>query len=83
MEGYTITEITEIKKPTYIPMSEMKPGQFGVLSTGEYVIRTLSLDNFEVMSLSELEEDNCWERNPESIQVQLLDELTVTFRRIK
>lgn len=68
--------ITEKESKKTIPMPEMKPLQIGRIKSGEecledIVMRTASLDKFEVMDLSCPGKDSCWE-SPNSIDVELL-----------
>lgn len=64
------------KKSRIVSMSSMKPLQIGQIVQGEdvghYVLRTASVDRFEVIDLSEPREDGCWMNNP-TLRVRLLN----------
>ena len=54
---------TDIYDENVITMNQMKPLQVGIiLETKEYVLRTASVDTFEVINLSNPGKDECWEQ---------------------
>lgn len=55
-----------------IYMREMKPLQIGKTDFGHIVMRTASVDKFEVMDLTEPIQENCWTGNP-GVRVRLLN----------
>jgi len=68
-----------------ISMSDMKPGQIGIIVSiphtkislekyvGHLVMRSLSIDNYEVMDLTKFTPDACWTGKPsrDMIRVRL------------
>lgn len=55
--------VVEKNDVTQFKMKEMMPGQICVTQeSGEYVMRTLREDHFEVMNLSNFVMDGCWGR---------------------
>jgi hypothetical protein len=78
--------ITIRNKSNIIRMDEMKPLQVGVVHSsqykGIYVLRTASVDKFEVMNLSDPQADECWLDSTNQM-VRLLDadeSLTIELR---
>jgi hypothetical protein len=71
-----------------IEMRDMKPCQIGIIEDSEYgdsdeiVMRTAETNKFEVMSLSNPNEDNCWTGNP-TIKVRLLPPGTKIMIEVK
>lgn len=54
------------ERSVVIPMNEMEPCAIGVVCDysrydGHYVMRTASIDEFEVMDLSRPDPDACWD----------------------
>jgi hypothetical protein len=68
----TIVE-SETEEIEIIPMCDMKPGQIArEIYSGNIVMRTLSVDNFEVMDMCNFIEKESWENEKVSIKVQIL-----------
>jgi hypothetical protein len=76
------------KSGALIEMQHMEPCQIGIIEdvryprSGEIVMRTAGIDNFEVMSLSNPSEYNCWDDNP-TIKVWLLPPGTKIMIEVK
>ena len=72
-------KITSNQKPVIKTMSEMKPGEIGIILNsksmyeGQIVLRTASTTKFEVMTLSDLGADSCWTYEDCPIKVRLLE----------
>lgn len=66
---------TNEKKFDIIEMSEMEPGDIGIILEGNYeqhyVMRTLDTIKFEVMDLTGGEPNHCW-TSLNSIKIELL-----------
>lgn len=71
----------EVLSKTEIPMSEMKPYQIGRIVSevysGKIVMRTASIDKFEVMNLTDPRGDFCWLEPDPTILVELFPPGTV------
>jgi hypothetical protein len=78
----TVIETKEGQKKT-IPMTTMKPCQIGWCfynGVKILVMRTASVDTFEVMDLTNFHADSCWDYAPSHLYVELITEpVTVTF----
>ena len=78
---------TTIKKerqnPNVIRMADMEPCQMGWCQTdGELILvmRTACVDKFEVMDLTNMRKDSCWDSRPMNLEVELLTgPVTITF----
>ena len=71
--------ISNKEKSEYVKMSKMKPYDVAVIKTpgsyyGEVVMRTASLNKFEVMNLSNPEDDSCWDIEAANIHEVLIME---------
>jgi hypothetical protein len=67
------------------PMSKMRPLEVCVVVgecgyKGHVVMRTASIDSFEVIDLTELREDYCWEDNAVPINVKPYEGDSITIR---
>jgi len=79
-------------QPDVIPMGNMKPLQLAVIvdqvntrHAGHVVMRTASVDDLEVMDLSDAHADNCWTGIPQDrgLSVRILnpnESLTIVLR---
>jgi hypothetical protein len=72
------TEIAKTNPPKTISMRQMEPCQMGWLKN-RLVMRTADSNRFEVMDLSNMEANSCWDTKND-LQVTLITEpVTVTF----
>jgi len=79
--------ISEGPKEKNIKMCDMKPLQVGYVVGGFYnghlVMRTASIDKFEVIDLTQYREDTCWTDLEIDHNVKLLvpdEEVTITLK---
>lgn len=80
---FKVKEILE-ESARAIEMRKLKPCQVAQINSagnlfGEFVMRTASEDNFEVMSLSDPGVNCCWEGNPTIKVIPLLPGQEVTL----
>lgn len=81
----TKVNIVNDSSPKVISITEMKPLQVAVIhgdhhNCGHVVMRTASIDNFEVIDITDPKPDNCWE-NHASFLVRLVHaEITVKIK---
>ena len=83
-----VLEIQETDARKVIPMCEMEPLQIGVIESGDshqghIVMRTASTNHFEVMDLTEPEEDNCWSSGSVAVKVELFRKSEVVILEVQ